>query len=201
MNKYICSICGKGYNDLSLYLNCVRDCGYELEKKLKKEKEEAAKREAESKKCAEEVNAALNGIKQAKAYYEQKLNEFKEKYPEEYVMNFGNDELNDVYGNRHDEDYDPCADYDGCWSDNCGGCKEDDCECRIDHCCKGDGNCPDVIKDKNNVKAIEFSYTNNGKDKPNLSAKVNGVKVDDDHFDELLKDPSVYHIAKILGIL
>ena len=87
--KYVCSICGKGYDDLALYVDCVKNCGYELEKKLKKEKEEAAKREAESKKRAEEVNAALNGVKQAKAYLEQKMNEFKEKYPEEYRMNFG----------------------------------------------------------------------------------------------------------------
>ena len=87
--RYVCSICGKGYNDLALYMDCVETCGRELEKKLKKEKEEAAKREAEAKKRAEEVNAALNGVKQAKAYYEQKLNEFKEKYPKEYEMNFG----------------------------------------------------------------------------------------------------------------
>lgn len=82
--KYKCSICGKAYDDLGLYMKCVNKCGCNLEQRLKKEKE------LEEQKRREEINAALNRIKEAKNYYEQKLIEFKEKYPEEYKMNFGN---------------------------------------------------------------------------------------------------------------
>lgn len=84
MEKYVCDICGSSYTDLDEYLACVSSC-------CKKKKEEARKKE-ESRKHMEEVNAALNGVKQAKAYYDQKLSEFKEKYPEEYKLNFGEKE-------------------------------------------------------------------------------------------------------------
>ena len=80
--KYVCGICGTEYNTLDLYLDCVSQCG----EKLKKEREEA-----ENKKRLEELNAALNGVKQAKEYYEQRLEEFKEKYPEEYKLNFASE--------------------------------------------------------------------------------------------------------------
>lgn len=80
--KYVCGFCGKTHYDLDEYMNCVLSCGEKL-KKLKKEEKE--------KKYLEEMNADLNGVKQAKAYYEQKLNEFKEKYPEEYELNFGSE--------------------------------------------------------------------------------------------------------------
>ena len=84
MNEnFICNICGSKHTDLTSYMKCVNSC-YE---KVKKEE-----KEAEAKKRAEEINVALNGIKQAKAYYEQKLNEFKEKYPAEYEMNFGSND-------------------------------------------------------------------------------------------------------------
>lgn len=193
--KYICSICGKGYNDLALYMDCVDTCGRELEKKLKKEKEEAKKR-------AEEINAAINEIEKAEVYFYKLLNEFKEKYPEEYEENFG-----DEYG---DEDYDPCYGNDNCndcenydvcasWNESCsGGCEGENCECRVEHGCKGNGNCDD--KEDNHSKSIEFSYENNGKDEPKLSAKVNGKNVDDDHIQELFVDPEVRHLARLLGI-
>ena len=80
--KYVCGICGKSYTDLDEYLDCVSKCG----EKFKKEREN---------KRLEEINAAINGVKQAKIYYEQKLKEFKEKYPEEYDMNFGSESSND----------------------------------------------------------------------------------------------------------
>ena len=197
--KYICSICGKGYNDLALYMDCVDTCGRELEKKLKKEKEEAAKREAEAKKRAEEINAAINEIEKAEVYFYKLLNEFKEKYPEEYEENFG-----DEYD---DEDDDYCYGYDNFdayendsnWNEGSYvRCKEENCECRIGHDCKGNGNCDD--KKDNHSKSIEFSYKNNGKDEPKLSAKVNGENVDDDHIQELFADPEVRHLARLLGI-
>lgn len=80
MKNYICGICGKEHYDLNDYMACVAKCGAE----------EKAKREAEKKqKYLEEVNVALNKVKQAKAYYEEQLKLFETKYPEEYKMNFG----------------------------------------------------------------------------------------------------------------
>ena len=68
--KFICNICGKDHNDLNDYASCVSTC---YEKKIREK----------------ETKIALNELKQAKAYYEQKLKEFKEKYPKEYDLNFG----------------------------------------------------------------------------------------------------------------
>lgn len=80
MNEYVCGICGTGYYDVDSYMKCVNKCGAEL--KAQKEAEEKQKR-------MEEVNAALNKVKQAKAYYEEQMALFETKYPEEYKMNFG----------------------------------------------------------------------------------------------------------------
>lgn len=85
--KYVCGLCGKTHTDLDEYMNCVLKCGEKLKELEKEEKE---------KKRLIELNSALNGVKQAKDYYEQKLNEFKEKYPEEYELNFGSE---DCHGN------------------------------------------------------------------------------------------------------
>lgn len=74
--KYVCGICNSEYENLDGYLSCVNACGKKL-----KEKEEAEKRI--------KIDAALNSVKQAKAYFEQKLSEFKDEYPEEYELNFG----------------------------------------------------------------------------------------------------------------
>lgn len=82
MNKiYTCGICGKEHEKLDDYLKCVTACG----NKLKEEEKEKAEQ-----KRIEEINAELNRVKEAKKYYEDKLNQFKEKYPEEYELNFGN---------------------------------------------------------------------------------------------------------------
>ena len=80
--KYVCGICGTEYTVLNLYLDCVSQCG----EKAKKEREEA-----ENKKRLNELNIALHDVKQAKEYYEQRLEEFKEKYPEEYELNFASE--------------------------------------------------------------------------------------------------------------
>lgn len=77
--NYICSLCGRTHYDLDDYLKDVTRCGAEL--KAREEEEKNKKRLAE-------INAAINGVKQAKAYYEEQLAKFKEKYPEEYKLNF-----------------------------------------------------------------------------------------------------------------
>ena len=78
--KFICSICRKNYNDLHNYINCVTSC---YEKKLKEEKE------AENAKKLEEINALISKVKAAEKYLIEVKAEFKEKYPEEYELNFG----------------------------------------------------------------------------------------------------------------
>lgn len=92
MKEYVCGICGTCYYDLDSYMKCVTKCGSEL--KAKKEAEEKQKR-------MEEVNAALNKVKQAKAYYEEQLALFETKYPEEYTMNFG---VRDTEKNANEKD-------------------------------------------------------------------------------------------------
>lgn len=84
MKNYVCGICGKEYDNLTSYMACVSKCGEEV---LLREREE------KQKKRAEELNADINGVKQAKVYYEQKLKEFKEKHPEEYELNFGSEDV------------------------------------------------------------------------------------------------------------
>ena len=79
MKKYTCGICGKEHTYLDDYLKCVANCG------------EAIKLE-ENKKRMEEMNIEINRVKQAKKYYEEQLANFKEKYPEEYKLNFGKEE-------------------------------------------------------------------------------------------------------------
>lgn len=78
--NYVCGICGKEYEDLNDYLSCVAKCGetVKAEQKAKEEKERL-----------EKLNAALNGVKQAKKYYEEQLAKFEAEYPEEYKLNFG----------------------------------------------------------------------------------------------------------------
>lgn len=76
MKNYICGICGKEHIELDSYLKCVAKCGEVI-------------KEEENKKRMNEINAAINRVKQAKVYYEEQLASFKEKYPEEYELNFG----------------------------------------------------------------------------------------------------------------
>ena len=157
--RYTCGICGKESIGLEAYLKCVSTCG----EKIKKEQ-----KEQEEKKRLEEVNAALNRVKQAKAYFEQQLKEFEEKYPEEYKMNFA-------------EDTEEC--------DICG----DDCDC----------SCASKLADKEAYKneSISFTYKDDGKNKPELSATINGKKVSDDALVKLFEDPDAKYLAKLLGIL
>lgn len=76
MKEYVCNICGKVYYDVDSYFNCVSNCCKEVKENAKQKR-------------LEEINAALNKVKQAKAYYEEQLALFKAKYPEEYDYNFG----------------------------------------------------------------------------------------------------------------
>ena len=225
--KYVCDLCGKTHYELDGYVKCVVECGEKLKKLEEEEK---------NKKYLEEVNAAINGVKQAKAYYEQKLNEFKEKYPAEYELNFMENVSCDncgmfnclekccmCYGDCSccknkcnctddddtyedcdecdccDEEYDEDVEFDSCSKlnhDGCCMCQEDCNECLF---------CSDKCEYSNNkdnkMESMEFSYESNGKDKPKLSAKVNGIKVDNDHIEELFKNPEVNYFARVLGIL
>lgn len=102
--KYVCDLCGKTHYELDEYVKCVVECGEKLKKLEEEEK---------NKKYLEELNAAINGVKQAKVYYEQKLNEFKEKYPAEYELNFASEGCNcpsDCKGHCSDEDLDNTED-------------------------------------------------------------------------------------------
>ena len=98
---YKCAICKTEHNDLNDYMKCVASCGAAL-----KQREEAEKK----RKRLEEVNAALSKVKAAKAYYQEQLDIFKEKYPEEYKLNFFNEGVNecpyDCKGFAKDEDFD-----------------------------------------------------------------------------------------------
>lgn len=96
--KYVCDLCGKTHYELDGYVKCVVECGEKLKKLEEEEK---------NKKYLEELNAAINGVKQAKVYYEQKLNEFKEKYPAEYELNFASESCDcpsDCKGHCSDDD-------------------------------------------------------------------------------------------------
>lgn len=80
MNKtYTCGICGQKFDEVLEYGTHVSKCVERLKKKEEAEKEQ---------KRMEELNAALNRVKEAKKYFEDQLDQFKEKYPEEYELNF-----------------------------------------------------------------------------------------------------------------
>ena len=149
--KYVCSICGKEYDNLTAYMACVSKCGEII---LQEQKE------AEQKKRLEEVNAYLNRIKEAEKYLADIKKEFKNKFPEEYELNFP---------------------------------KKESCKCN----CHSES---DLTKPEEQFKDISISYVDNGKDKPQLSAKVNGEKVDENSLSKLFKDPDTQYIARMLGI-
>jgi DNA repair exonuclease SbcCD ATPase subunit len=172
-NKYVCSICGKTHYDLEEYVDCVTRCSEKLKEYEEKEKEQ---------KRLQEMNAALNKVKQAKEYYEQQLNEFEEKYPEEYKLNFAKE-------------------YDTQDCDNeCGDSVGDD---KCDKCDVCDGKCLYETKDEDAEKPdfFEFLYKDEGNGKPEMSAKINGKKVSDDAIQKLFKDPDTKYLAQLLGIL
>lgn len=172
-DKFVCSICGKTHYDLGEYVNCVTKCSEQLKKHEEQEKE---------KKRLEELNASLNRVKQAKAYFEQQLNEFKEKYPEEYKLNFAYEECDAKECDKTcgESDVDAC--------NNCDVC---------------DGKCLYETKDEDTEKPdfFEFLYKDEGNGKPEMSAKINGKKVSDDYIKELFEDPDTKYLAKLLGIL
>ena len=77
--RFTCDICGKKIIGLDEYVKHVNECVAKEKDKLKAEEEQ---------KHLEELNAAINKVKAAKGYYEECLNDFKEKYPKEYDLNF-----------------------------------------------------------------------------------------------------------------
>lgn len=77
-NEFKCSICGQVMDNLDDYVTHVKEC-------VDREKAE------QSRKYLEKVNAAIKKVKTAKSYYEECLNEFKDKYPKEYELNFANE--------------------------------------------------------------------------------------------------------------
>ena len=80
MKNYVCGICGKKYESLDYYMDCVSKCG----EKLKAEQKAEAEKER-----LEKVNALISKVKAAEKYLIEVKAEFKEKYPEEYELNFG----------------------------------------------------------------------------------------------------------------
>ena len=158
-----CSICGTAYTNIDDYLKCVESCVSNKKKEIEEERNQ---------KRLEEVNKALNAIKQAEKYYNELKDKFKADYPEEYKLNFDDHKCN--------------------------------CSCEKEDIAKTNS------KDKPKYKTMELSYERNSKEKPKMSAKVNGKKVDDDAlqklFDDpdanyLAADPDVNYIAKVLGIM
>ena len=159
--RYVCNLCGKYHFDLDAFLNCVSSCGEKMKKEIEEEK---------NKKRMEEINAALNGVKQAKKYYEDKLNEFKTKYPEEYEVNFGE-----------------C---------DCGS----GCKCHEEKEETGTYVNEDKLPDwATKANTFEYSYQNNGKDEPKVSVRLNGKEVPNP-LEKLLADPNTKHIAELLGL-
>ncbi len=179
MNKFVCSICGKTHYDLTEYVDCVTKCS----EKIKKEQ-----KEAEEKKRLEEVNAAINRVKQAESYFKQQLDEFKEKYPEEYKFNF-----EDV---KEEKDC-GCDDKKTCGG-TCGGCKDTN-TCND---CDNDW-LNDFLNDDETKKSdfLKITYKNDGNGKPEFSASINGKKVSDDALEKLFEDPDARYLAKLIEIL
>ena len=99
-----CSICGKEYDDLTLYMNCVNSC---VEKEQKRD---------EFKRLVEEVQKASVAVKRSKEYLNYRIKELKDKYPEEYNKYYSTF----VY-----------VDEDNSYNDKCS-CKEDCKSCEFD---------------------------------------------------------------------
>lgn len=163
-DKYVCAICGSTHYDLGQYVNCVIKCSEKLKRLEEEEKE---------KKRLEELNAALNKVKQAQIYFEQQLNEFKEKYPTEYELNFAKN------GN------------DSCSCDSTSVCSK---------CGKGDGKTEAYNKPSDFYQTVEIEVKDDGKGNPTIDAKINGEKVEDEQLKKLLDDPETQFIAKMLGL-
>lgn len=164
---YTCAICGKQYDNVNDYLKCVALCG---EKLKKKEAEKEQKR-------IEEINAALNRVKQAKVYYEEQLANFKEKYPEEYKLNF------ECYKPEKKPINNETTKSDNQW-----------------HIIEAD-NAPKytkVKKEQHDPESVRVLYTKENDNKPEIRAKVNGK---DTTLEGLLKDDDARLLAKLLGLI
>jgi hypothetical protein len=174
-DKYVCSICGESHYNLEEYVNCVTRCSKQLKEYEEKEKE---------KKRLEELNAALNRVKEAKSYFEQQLNDFKEKYPEEYELNFA-------------EETDSCCDDKKTCGGTCGGCKD------TNTCNDQNAWLDEFLKDDETKKGsfLEITYKNDGKKTPEIHAAINGKKVDEDSLKKLFEDPDAQYLAQMLKVL
>lgn len=123
------------------------------------------------------VNAYLNEIKKTENHLSEVKDNFKKEYPDEFYLNFGTQE-------------DTCK-----CDDECNDCDRD-CHCESSAVSK-----ESKPSKENNLSTMELSYMDNGKDKPTLSAKVNGKKVEYDAINKLFVDPDTRYIAKMLGII
>lgn len=66
------------------------------------------------------------------------------------------------------------------------------------NCSNGTCKCSD---NKSKSESVVFSYERDGKNKPKMTAKVNGKDVTDRTLESLLDDPETRYIAKILGLI
>lgn len=91
MDKFVCGICGKSYNNLSDYVKCVSDCYENQQVKLEKEKQ------------LKEINAYISEIKSKENILKKLANEIKQlkegmhhKYPKEFELNFGTEDCCEI---------------------------------------------------------------------------------------------------------
>ena len=66
------------------------------------------------------------------------------------------------------------------------------------NCSNGTCKCSDI---KPKSETVELSYESDGKNKPKMTAKVNGKDVTDEALKSLLDDPETKFIAQLLGIV
>jgi hypothetical protein len=169
--NFKCSICGKEYDDLTSYMNCVNYC---VKKEQKKD---------ELKRLVDGVKDALDTVNKSKDYLKYRLDEFKEKFPEEY---------NEYYPTLMSVN-DDCVEKDWICDEDC-----DNCPCNEEHGCYDtdeEGNNEEEVK--NFLVEIDSSNKN-----PKIKATVNGKPVGEDVAMKLIsKNPEVMHLAKTLGIL
>lgn len=104
-----CSICGKEYDNLALYFDCVSSC---YEKAQKAEELEAQR------KRMEEINAYIKDIKSLRQELEKLETEFCMKYPKEYELNFGEVTYNEA---ACGDDCNECP--------HCESCEDSECAC------------------------------------------------------------------------
>ena len=54
---------------------------------------------------------------------------------------------------------------------------------------------------KHKSHSLEFNYSDDGKNKPKMSAKVDGKKLEDDFLNKLFDDSEITYLGKLLGIM